>query len=686
MNADSFTGRETRFLKENGFLAGALALAAFFLYLRTLAPGLLDGDSGEFQMGAALLGVVHATGYPLYLLLGQLFTLLPLGDLAWRVNLLSAVSSAAAVGVAYLLFQRLAARVTSGAPAWVPRSAAAFAAASFAASATFWSQAVIAEVYGLHALLVALVLYSIVRWADSRNRGLGIGDWGLGFAALCFGLGLAHHRTIVLLLPALVAYVLIVDPGLLRRPRHWLPILPLAILPLALYAYIPLRASHTPYLRVELASGEFVWLYQNDLPSFVALVMGSTFGGSLGLGPDCLNRLQQSIVWLVAQFPGPGLPAGLAVGTWGAVWQLARRRADFALLGLTFLALAGFCLLYRIGDVYVLYIPAYLAFAGWLATGAAWLLGWVVSVKHSRRRWAGLLAAGIVLVSVPAFSLVNHFPAVDRSQDTAARDMWDTILAHPLPAGAVLVTNDRNEIVPLLYMQHVEGRRPDLTILFPSMFPGPDWANVGGVTGQALGTGRPVYLIKPMPGLDVAYELAPAGPVVQVLGPARTDLAYPLDLSVGDTLHLTGYEVTPTQPRLGQTVDVTLAWRVVAVEVPERLGVTVRLTDAGGKVVSSWDGQPGGEFYPPSLWKEGQRLRWTGQLTLPADLPPGNYDLRAGFYTLPSLDPLPTPAGDIPSLGTVVVWPWRGEQANPCEGSRPRQALRAGSSQGQVEY
>ncbi|MBU1877807.1 MAG: hypothetical protein KJ734_02540, partial [Chloroflexi bacterium] len=458
------------------------------------------------------------------------------------------------------------------------------------------------------------------------------------------------HRTIVLLIPALIAYVLMTDPGVLRRPRAWLPSLSLSLIPLLFYAYIPLRAPHTPYLRVELVPGEFVWLYTNDLDSFLALVTGSTFGGSLGLGPDLLDRLRRALAWLGAQFPGPGL----LLGAWGALWQLARRRADFALLGLTLLATVGFCLLYRIGDIYVLYIPAYLAFAGWLATGAAWLLGWLAAVERPWLRWAGLAAAGVVLVSVPAFSLAGNFAAVDRSQDTAARDMWEAILAQPLPAAAVLVTNDRNEAVPLLYLQHVEGQRPDLTILFPPMFSGPQWADVGGVTGQALATGRSVYLIKPMPGLAVAYDLAPAGPVVQVTGPARMDLAHPLDLPVGESLHLTGYEVAPGQPQPGQTITVTLAWRVTG-PTPDPLGVTIRLVDDAGNVVVAWDGQPGGAFYPPSLWQNGQRLRVTGQLALPTDLPPDGYDLRVGFYELPTLNPMPTPAGDIPILGRVIV-------------------------------
>src|SRR5581483_7271994 len=90
-------------------LIGAGVLLAFLaLYIRTAAPSVLSGDSAEFQLAAPLLGVPHPTTYPLYILLGKLATLLvPFGDLAWRVTLVSAISAALAVALFYLLAQRL---------------------------------------------------------------------------------------------------------------------------------------------------------------------------------------------------------------------------------------------------------------------------------------------------------------------------------------------------------------------------------------------------------------------------------------------------------------------------------------------------------------------------------------------------------------------------------------------------
>src|SRR6476646_8512917 len=85
-----------------------LFLLFLALYVRTAAPSVLSGDSAEFQMAAPLLGVPHPTTYPLYVLLGKLATLvIPFGDLAWRVTLVSVVCAALAVALFYTVSRRL---------------------------------------------------------------------------------------------------------------------------------------------------------------------------------------------------------------------------------------------------------------------------------------------------------------------------------------------------------------------------------------------------------------------------------------------------------------------------------------------------------------------------------------------------------------------------------------------------
>src|SRR5512140_322715 len=81
--------------------------AALAMYTWTVAPSVMPGDYAEFQMCAAILGIPHPTGYPLYVLLGKLFTLLPFGDVAYRVNLSSAVYMAGAATMLYAVGLRI---------------------------------------------------------------------------------------------------------------------------------------------------------------------------------------------------------------------------------------------------------------------------------------------------------------------------------------------------------------------------------------------------------------------------------------------------------------------------------------------------------------------------------------------------------------------------------------------------
>src|SRR4030065_1289497 len=94
-------------LKEPLWQAAVCALVAFSVYLRTLAPTVMWYDMGEFATASHVLGIAHTPGYPLYILLGKLFTLIPIGDVAYRVNLMSAVSAALTVVVVYLIIHRL---------------------------------------------------------------------------------------------------------------------------------------------------------------------------------------------------------------------------------------------------------------------------------------------------------------------------------------------------------------------------------------------------------------------------------------------------------------------------------------------------------------------------------------------------------------------------------------------------
>lgn len=666
--------QHSAFERPDRWLALLASLTAFALFLRTLAPGLLWGDSAEFQFAAWLGGFAHPTGYPLYLMSGWLWThALPWGDPAWRMNLFSAVWGGVAVGLVYLVAVR-ALRLLDGA---VGRSAAPLfqrlvalcAAAIFAASPTFWSQAVVAEVYTLHAAFVAALLLALLTWAE---RPTGMRARALYSLALLYGLSLTHHRTTLLLLPAIAVFLWLARRSgsngrqfsKQRIGRRILIASVLLLAPLLLYLYIPLRAPQAPYFQLTLSPDRSLPLYHTTVAGFLEHISGSTFSMALGGGGNLGSALSGLVQRLVHEFTWPGVILGV-VGVGWLVWltispaavDLKRNRAAWLMLTLlAFLGTIGFNLLYGIGDIFVFYIPAYLIWALWLGAGI-WAGGrgvvWVCNRIGLQKRglFPVYVLMGLLALLLPGSQVQRSFAANDRSHDGSSRGAWESVLAQPIRQDALLVSNDRDEMVPQWYLKYVENRRPDLDGLFPLIQPGAAWSDVTAVVEQALASGRPVYLVKPMPGLEIKFDLEPLasggteiGEVVRVLGPvSRGEAAQSSGVTFGEQLRLVSYEVKPAEVGAGHEFTVVLYWETLT--PPDRDYTTfVHLVNAAGAVVGQSDHRPGGVYYPTSLWRSGDRLRDAHRFVTAADPGAGPYVLEVGVYRLaPDLQHLGAP-------------------------------------------
>lgn len=653
------------------FVAGLAGVLALAVYVRSLAPGLLWGDSAEFQFAAWLGGFAHPTGYPLYLMLGWLWShLLPLGDPAFRMNLFSAVWGAVAVGLLCLLVMRilrfLEPRATAGRPYLAAsRLIALGAALVFTFTPTFWSQAVIAEVYTLHAAFVAGLLLALVIWAQRAMDGdEGDARRAMYSIALLFGLSMAHHRSTLLLAPAAALFVLIVVSRSGRHPRvsaRQAALVAVCFLaPLLLYLYIPLRAPHVPYYAVPLEAGRSLPLYDPTPAGFLAHVSGSVFSSALATPRGALDlaalagRFLDELSLNALVLGGLGLGYLVYRGVRARSWQAW---SALALTGLFFLAQVAFNLFYAIGDIHVFYIPAYLVWVVWMALGA-WalvlLVAWLFSGPGEQwRDRAAAGAGGLALVVLLAFayrSAAVFWPKVQRAGDDSARRAWAALLGGDLRQGAILVSNDRDEMAPLWYLAHVEDARADLTGLFPLIAPGPAWSDVGAVVESALQTGRPVYLVKPMPGLEVTYDLAtaagesagPLGPAVSVARLSDTSPMHPVDIVYGDTVRLLGYDVSPDPLVPGQPAQVTLYWQPLR-DIDENWTTYVQVVGAAGEKAGQSDHQVGGVFYPSGLWRVGETLRDAHTFNIAPDVARGPRQLVVGLY-VPS-------EGDLRQLG-----------------------------------
>ena len=174
--------------------AGIAWLASQVLYFFTAQPNVGLLDSGEFLTAAVHVGVPHPTGYPLWTIFSHLFTLFPIGNGAWEVNLFSGFCTAIAIGIVALILSN--SLRWAGVRDVVAQILGAGWAIALAFSVSMWSQAVIAEVYGLHSLMVMFYVWVLYRWLRAP-------EWtnGLAWSAFFFSLGMSDHHLMISMAP-----------------------------------------------------------------------------------------------------------------------------------------------------------------------------------------------------------------------------------------------------------------------------------------------------------------------------------------------------------------------------------------------------------------------------------------------------------------------------------------------------
>ncbi len=214
-------------------LAIVTALAALVVYVLTLTPTVPFWDGGEFIATSYILGIPHPPGTPLYVLLGRCLSLLPLGGLnvAQKVNLLSAIPSAIAVGLTYLVTARIAAnagppfgrdRTWPRRPDLIGRVGAFIGALVMAFSDTFWVNAIEAEVYALSSMVMVATVYLILKWRDLRHQGGEDAAHANDVVVVVFymlALSIAFHMGVFIVFLPLVLYFLSDYYDSLKEPR-----------------------------------------------------------------------------------------------------------------------------------------------------------------------------------------------------------------------------------------------------------------------------------------------------------------------------------------------------------------------------------------------------------------------------------------------------------------------------------
>ncbi len=533
-----------------GLIAG---FVAFALARWALLPGLGFWDTGEFQVVGPVLGTAHPTGFPAYVILGWLASIVfaPLGDAAFRMNLLSAVLVGAAAALTVVLAKQLTGHLVIALAAGL----------LLAAVPIVWNIGTHADPHALHLALVALLLVLLVGWEDrvraarraaavgptdiesttglaggvdpvgAHDHGIGSpgsvdgavgpvspvgsvgsvrrlapvgpgvrsgmlrqpGDRWLLAAALVYAIGLANHTLMLLVAPGIALFVLATSPRILRRPRLIVGIgAALVLATVALYLELPLRAGP---LRAPLVYG-----HPETLDGFLYVVLAQQFVGALYQPFADLGDKTAAL----AQLGFDQLGILVALVPLAFVATLYRRPRYALLTGVSFLITVWFAASYVNADISRYYLGPAVMVVSWLAILAGVVVDLLARALGAETIRGAIrvaspaavilqIAAAIALLTPTVQALPDRADTVNQSGDTQAHH-WADIAMGVFKPDAVVVSW-WSYSTTLWYEQIIEGQRPDVTIVDDRTRLDENLGDVTDVIDAELGK-RPVYIVR----------------------------------------------------------------------------------------------------------------------------------------------------------------------------------------------
>ncbi|MEW6556707.1 MAG: DUF2723 domain-containing protein [Elusimicrobiota bacterium] len=428
-------------------------LLSLCLYLLTLCPTVYVGDSGEFATAAYTLGITHPPGYPLYVLLGKIFTvIIPFGNIAYRVNLMSAFFGALTCCLVYLITKDMRYEIGDRSKDRTPISylPSLICALALAFSKTFWAQAVVAEIYTLNAFFVVLLIYLSIYPSNH------LAIYLFSFIA---GIGIAGHYITGLVLPA---FLVLYWQDLFYKKSFWKRFFTASIFllcGLTIMFFMPVRSTAQPFMD---------WGDTEIFSNFVAQirrVQYKTF--EFGQTVTLLTKIQfaKHFLKLAGEqftfFLLPFVILGLV-----SLWKSAKKICIFT--GALFLTNSlGLILLLKFqfnpqqaSVVEVYFLPAYTIMAVWLYFGILYLTKYVKPV---------FLLPAIVL------PLISNFSYNNKRNNFIAFDYSSNILKS-LPESSHFFSSGDNQMFLLSYQQWCLKKRKDVNcytdtgLLFKNVF------------------------------------------------------------------------------------------------------------------------------------------------------------------------------------------------------------------------
>lgn len=433
----------------------------FALYMATLAPSVTFFDSGEFLTATACLGSAHSPGYPLFLMYAKPFSWIPIGNIAFRINVATAASSALACLVVYILTTYLLGKErlleNERFNRRVIQCAGLAAAISFSVTPRLWLQSNHDKPYPLLAFISAIIFYLLLKWRDEYRAGKELPSY-VYVCTFLAGLAMAVHQTIVLLLPAWFLMIVLTEWRMITRVKELIIATAFALLGFSVHLYLPLRALRNPLLNWgdSKTVEQFLWHflrqgYPSDAPVRNAALLWAQLKAF---------NVPREFTWVGVVLVILGL-----IHLWKS--QRAVVAAYLVSIFVFLLVIAGyFNTAYEV--IFLteeFFTPLYLLTAVMIGVGLFSLLRYAV---HNARIPDHIGAPVYLLVACMFFSLPTALCAVnyyenDQHNNYIAFDYASNSL-RSLPQHAVMFTWGDSGAFPLWYLQGVERMREDLDL------------------------------------------------------------------------------------------------------------------------------------------------------------------------------------------------------------------------------
>lgn len=446
------------------------SIFVFIIYLFTLAPSVVQIDSGELTAVQATLGIAHPTGYPLFTMIGYLFSLIPLPfSKIFQLNILAAIYCSIGVGVftytiKYCLDNILVFRKknlskesakkekkkskeqSTEKQIEIPENfkliTAVFGGLSLAFSRTFWFQSTSVEVYSLHLLLITLIIFFLLKAYVKSFENDKLSNWLL--FAFFLALGFTNHLTTLMILPG-TAYLYFsrykFNSASFKKLALMITLFILVLI--AIYSYLPLRASQNPILN---------WGNPIDWERIYRHVTGRQYQVWLFTSFDSAGK-QFSHFWNILPFE---FFIGLLFVLIGLIVSLFRSKTLGLFILISFLFTLFYSINYDIHDIDSYFLLAFIMLAFFSSFGALKIL----EMKSLPKNY-GLIGLGLVLV----IQLFFNFREVDQSGVYTYEDYTKAIL-NTSPKNSIIFSYQWDYFISAsYYYQYVENQRKDITII-----------------------------------------------------------------------------------------------------------------------------------------------------------------------------------------------------------------------------